>query len=239
METTSIVIACEVFRPELEYLTQSMSIPPVLIFLEQGLHDTPNELKRLVQEAVDEVEHTYKPTKILMAYGFCGRGLHGVTGTNAQLIIPRVHDCIPVIRGTDSDKEIRDSEYASTFWASAGWLKYSMIPFLEERESRYQDYITRFDEDAADYLMEIEDSRLNSYTSVCLIKWDGLDTVKVKESAHRIASQHNLAYRECAGSPCYLKALLDGGTDPELFFHILPGMFLDIDAQGSIVLTSI
>ena len=236
---TPIMIACEVFRPELEYLTKSMSEPPVIIYLEQGLHDTPDELKRLVQNTVDEVERDYNPTEILMAYGFCGRGLHGVTGKTARLIIPRVHDCIPVIRGTGPDTEVRDFEYACTFWASAGWLKYCMIPFFDKREERYQDYLTRFDEDAADYLMELEDSRLNSYTSVCLIKWDGLDTDNVKSGALQFAAQHKLTYKECSGNSGYLQALLDGGTDPELFFHVLPGMFLDINFEGNIILTPV
>jgi len=230
------MIACEVFRPELEYLAQSMATPPLLIFLEQGLHDTPSELKRLVQEAIDEVERNYAPTEILMAYGFCGRGLHGVSGTKARLIVPRVHDCIPLILGTGPDKEVRDFEYACTFWASAGWLKYSMIPFFDEREARYQDYLTRFDEDAAEYLMEIEDARLSSYTSVCLIRWQGVSTEEVEEGAHRFADFHKLAYRECEGNPSYVQALLDGGSDPEYFFHILPGMSLDIDCQGAVAL---
>ena len=47
------LIACEVFRPELERLTRAMRNAPEVTYLEQGLHDTPDELRRRVQQAVD------------------------------------------------------------------------------------------------------------------------------------------------------------------------------------------
>lgn len=43
------LIACEVFRPELERLTRAMRNAPEVTYLEQGLHDTPDELRRRVQ----------------------------------------------------------------------------------------------------------------------------------------------------------------------------------------------
>ena len=50
------LIACEVFRPELERLTRAMRNAPEVTYLEQGLHDTPDELRRRVQQAVDALE---------------------------------------------------------------------------------------------------------------------------------------------------------------------------------------
>ena len=50
------LIACEVFRPELERLTRAMRNAPEVTNLEQGLHDTPDELRRRVQQAVDALE---------------------------------------------------------------------------------------------------------------------------------------------------------------------------------------
>ena len=97
------LIACEVFRPELERLTRAMRNAPEVTYLEQGLHDTPDELRRRVQQAVDALEAKGE-TIIFLAYGLCGRGLTGVTGHTATLILPRVHDCIPVLLGATQEQ---------------------------------------------------------------------------------------------------------------------------------------
>ena len=68
------LIACEVFRPELERLMRGMADAPEVAWLEQGLHETPDDLRRKVQEAVDAFEARGAQT-ILLAYGLCGRGL--------------------------------------------------------------------------------------------------------------------------------------------------------------------
>lgn len=71
---------------------------PGMTYLEQGLHDTPDGLRHRVQQAVGTLE-AESETVIFLAYGLCGRGLTGVIGRTAALILPRVHDYIPVLLG--------------------------------------------------------------------------------------------------------------------------------------------
>ena len=111
------LIACEVFRPELERLTRAMRNAPEVTYLEQGLHDTPDELRRRVQQAVDALEAKGE-TVIFLAYGLCGRGLTGVTGHTATLILPRVHDCIPVLLGATQEQANESSLGGGTYWLS-------------------------------------------------------------------------------------------------------------------------
>lgn len=111
------LIACEVFRPELERLTRAMRNAPEVTYLEQGLHDTPDELRRRVQQAVDALEAKGE-TVIFLAYGLCGRGLTGVTGRTAALILPRVHDCIPVLLGATQEQANESSLGGGTYWLS-------------------------------------------------------------------------------------------------------------------------
>ena len=142
-ETDMHLIACEVFRPELERLTRAMRNAPEVTYLEQGLHDTPDELRRRVQQAVDALEAKGE-TIIFLAYGLCGRGLTGVTGRTAALILPRVHDCIPVLLGATQEQANESSLGGGTYWLSPGWLRYSQTSFIQNREKRFKEYEERF-----------------------------------------------------------------------------------------------
>lgn len=75
----TLLIACEVLRPELEVLASDMRNPPPMNFLEQRLHDYPEKLRSAFQGLVDAFEQENDgPLAVLCGYGLCGRGLSGV-----------------------------------------------------------------------------------------------------------------------------------------------------------------
>lgn len=232
MENTPYIIACEVFRPELEHLTKNAKCVPVVTYLKQGLHDTPDLLRKELQENINAIEEEYAPSKIFLAYGFCGRGLYGITSKKACLIIPKVHDCIPVLLGDGPDKELRPEEYSKTYWLSAGWIKYCQLDHIIDREKRFTNYVEQYGEDSADYLMEVELSWQNNYKECCLIKWDSLYTDQLVENALFIAKDMKLPYIEREASSWYLQELVDGGNNETHFFHLTPGTTLDLNEHG-------
>lgn len=202
------LIACEVFRPELERLTRAMRNAPEVTYLEQGLHDTPDELRRRVQQAVDALEAKGE-TIIFLAYGLCGRGLTGVTGHTATLILPRVHDCIPVLLGATQEQANESSLGGGTYWLSPGWLRYSQTSFIQNREKRFKEYEERFGTDSAAYLIELEGSWLRNYTNACLILWedweDERELVPDRQSRgrrRRAAATGNFPETRISSKPC-------------------------------------
>ena len=78
------LLCCEVFRPELEWLAPAFPDAPVIRYLEQGLHDHPDELRRRLCAAIGELEEE-GATRIILGYGLCGRGMTGVTARRATL----------------------------------------------------------------------------------------------------------------------------------------------------------
>lgn len=230
----SYLIACEVFRPELERLMRGMADAPEVTWLEQGLHETPDDLRAKVQEAVDALEEKGAAT-ILLAYGLCGRGLAGVTGRAATLVLPRAHDCIPVLIGATQEHANECALGGSTYWLSPGWLAYPQTFFFRDRAQRYRDYEEKYGPDAAAYLVEVEASWLKNYTNACLILWDGWeDGEKLRADARAVAEDAGLGYRECPGGPDFLAALLAGGRDGR-FLRLPPGFTPDLDGDGNIV----
>lgn len=229
-----IVIACEVFRPELELLAQKMQTPPIIKFLEQGLHDTPDNLRSEVQRLINETESEYQPSRIVLAYGLCGRGITEVTTKKARLIIPKVHDCIPVLLGSGIDKEVRQEEFSKTYWLSAGWIKYSELDFIIKREARYKKYIEDYGQDSADYLMEVEQGWKNDYTAATMIKWEELYNEQLVKDGKYIANDMQLPYQEINAKTWFVQEILEGGENTEHFFHLNPGETIDINEHGMI-----
>lgn len=234
-----IIIACEVFRRELEHLSQKMQNPPQIKFMKQGLHETPDILRKEVQKLVDEIENELAPESISLAYGFCGKGLSGVRTKKATLILPKVHDCIPLLQGTGPEKGLRPEKFLNTYWGSDGWVKYSQLAFIKEREARYKKYVEEYGQDSADYLLEAEESWKAHYTDYVMIKWDETFSDELDKNGRYIAKDMKLPYSVMEASSWYLQEILDGGHNQDNFFHIKPDETMDLNADGVFILRPI
>lgn len=227
-------ICCEVLRPEIEYLLRELECPPVVHFLEQGLHDDPDKLRKTLQAKVDELEQQ-KISGIILGYGLCGKGVYGLSSKHATLIIPSIHDCIPLLLGCSQQEAGIFSEHGSTFWLSPGWLHYSQLNFIRGREKRQKQYEELYGLDNALFLMEQEGLWLSHYTNACFIRWQGLNDIEqFMQDAKIVANDAKLPLRTHNGNSGFLKALLSGGLD-ERFLKIPPGMTADMDCNGNIV----
>ena len=224
-------------RPAGEGFEESFSLGPIARRLQELLGRDIVLSRELIgpaaQEAVDALEAKGE-TVIFLAYGLCGRGLTGVTGHTATLILPRVHDCIPVLLGATQEQANESSLGGGTYWLSPGWLRYSQTSFIQNREKRFKEYEERFGTDSAAYLIELEGSWLRNYTNACLILWEGWeDERELVRTAKAVADDAGLGYRELPGDPNFIQALLEGGKDGR-FLRIAPGFTPDLDGNGTI-----
>ena len=92
------IISCDVLSKELRHFVNRSQNRFEFQFLEQGLHNTPDNLRKSLQKAIDEVEGDY--SAILIGYGLCSNGLVGITARNTKLAIIRGHDCITFLLGS-------------------------------------------------------------------------------------------------------------------------------------------
>lgn len=232
---TTVLLACEVLRPELEMLAAKMAKPPEMRFLEQRLHDYPEALRTGVQTAIDSVEEEKAgELTILCGYGLCGRGLCGVTTRRATLVLPRLHDCIPLLLGASQAETSASSREGATFWITPGWLKYLLIPFYGESNRRFELYAKKAGPVKAAKMIEAENALLSAYKNFCHIRWPEMGEAWVEE-AQKIAGIAKLPYSEISGRSCYMADLLAGGKDPEKFLHLAPGQTVDMDLNGAVI----
>ncbi len=115
------ILACSVFYKEIKSLVEEKEDVFVKL-MPQGLHDLPDEMRmqKKLQTAIDELEAEYDLEYIFMAYGFCSGGVEGLTTSKAELVIPKFHDCIPLLLG---DKDAGGNlENTGVYYLSRGWI---------------------------------------------------------------------------------------------------------------------
>lgn len=228
------LVACEVFRPELDWLSSMLPAKPAIMYLEQGLHERPDELRNRLQASIDELENR-GAERIILGYGLCGRGLAGICSRRARLAMPRAHDCIPLLLDCDQREAAEASLDGGTFWMSPGWLRYAQIPFMRQRQARRDEYARLYGEDNADFLMEQENQWLANYSSACLIcRKNFPDLARFRQDAHIVANDRNLRFREVRAESSWLLEMLDGGMG-DRFLELPPGYAPDMDSEGNIV----
>lgn len=241
----TIVVSCEVFRHEIELITSEMENPPPVYFMEMGLHERPDKLRETIQDFISKQEAKRQDDfTILLAYGLCGQGLSEIHCTKATLVLPKIHDCIPLLLGIKQDDACEVSLNGQTYWQSPGWVSYAHSEFLRNKEAKFNEYVEKYGEDNANYLMQEQLGWLQNYQTVRLIRWPQITQMEVRakkssgffeDEARCFAGEAELPYSDCAGSDNYLRALLEGGEDADLFLHIKPGSTAQLNADGAIV----
>ena len=112
-----LLIACEIFKPELEYLFGPGRIDGSSFqveYLPIRAHNNSADLRRQLQERIDGARGAYRA--ILLAYGLCGNAVAGLVARDIPLFIPKTHDCSHILLGSAQHSRC----FADT--PSRGWV---------------------------------------------------------------------------------------------------------------------
>jgi hypothetical protein len=229
------VIACEVAAREL-YFAASRSHNLIDIeFLTQGYHDTPATGKNAVQERIDAVP-AGKYDAILLGYGLCSNILAGLTPRHAPLVIPRAHDCITFFLGSKERYQQCFNERPGTYYYTSGWLECAQrrgekgpvwggasLPAGANQglTAAYSDWVKKFGEDQAKYLLEEMGKWSNSYTHGALIDFDFTKPLELRKQVEQICADKGWEFTDLPGDLVLVERLLSGEW-PEADFLVVP-----------------
>jgi hypothetical protein len=209
------VLACRAMAPELERLGVA---PERTQLLDQGLHRYPQDLHEALVRSLEELESDAGVGRVVVVYGLCGGAAEGLCSRRAQLTMPLVHDCIPLLLGRTLDAPA--VEKGGTFYLSPGWIDHGQTPFTEFFRTR-----ERFGlEDA----MWIAKEMLKGYTEVMLIETLAGLTRSHRQYALEMSRLFDLAYRETRGDSRFLEDLLFGRRRPDILY-LKPGESVTAD----------
>ena len=228
------LIACKVLQKE-AYLCAARS-PNIIdiVFMQQGLHDTPDLLRTEVGKALarttDVQDNKYDAT--LLGYGLCSNGIVGLTA-QIPIVVPRAHDCITILLGSkEKYKEYFDAHRGIYFY-SPGWIEFGKTPSKEYYEKRFREYEQKYGPDNAQYLFEAEQGWLKEYEWATYVDWDLPHCDHYKKYTRDAAEHLKLKYDQVPGDPALMQRFLDGQWDEEDFLVIPPGKKIAEDISAN------
>lgn len=220
------LIACEVFREEIESLHPTANHLKEIRWQEIGLHDQPAKMRLILQEVIDEFDTREDIDVLLLAYGLCGLGTAGLKANRHPLILPRAHDCITVFLGSKERYAERQQQCPGCYHYTPGWNRARRVPGPDRLQKLREEWSQQFSTDEVDYLIENEQEMWKAYDTASFIDLGSPSSKKEAEYTRDCAKSLGWKFEHLKGDPKLLHDLLWGPHDPERFQRIEPGQQL-------------
>jgi hypothetical protein len=207
MPASCHVLACATVMEEMLPLLPAGVSYQVLDF---GLHINPANLKRALQEAIDEAADRVET--VILGYGLCSLAVIGLRANGCTLVVPRVDDCISIFLGSSRAYKQQSRAEPGTYYLTKGWIEVADTPFDE-----YDRLAERYGPDKAERLIR---QMFRHYTRLALIDTgrDGLE--RYRDHVRALAERWDLRFEEIPGSDVLVRQMLFGPWDDD--FVVVP-----------------
>ncbi len=232
-----LALACSALARSIYSLAASGPHIVTVRLFDQGLHNRPANLRQQLQHGVDAIE-AGEADAILLAYGICGSSTLGLRAGEIPLVIPRAHDCVTLYLGSRERYQEEFDAQPGTYWYSADYLERSksnggLGAFMVD--DSYDEYVARYGQDNADYLMSVMSKWNKHYTRAVFIDTGQGDTEGYEALAREQAEQRDWQYERMAGSRRLLEMLVSGDWDPDEFLVVPPGHVIRQSADEGLI----
>jgi hypothetical protein len=238
------VIACESLARPVYYFS---ALSPHRIDVELhriGLHDHPNQLRNKLQDSIDNTSTDYDA--ILLVYGLCGRAIEGLHSSHITIVIPRAHDCITLLLGSRSAYNLQQDQQPGTYWYSQDYLersgRYGTSMALgsgmpEDLNDVYQEYIQKYGQDNADYLIQTMNKWQSHYKRAVLVENELGVSESIQQQAANEASKRNWQLEKLNGDLVLIRRLLYGDWGDD-FLVVPKGSNINMSLDDNIITSS-
>jgi len=236
-------IACDVLaRPVYLCAARSPHVVDIRMF-ERGLHNEPKNLRTTLQEAIDDAPST--ADAVVLAYGLCGGATAGIEARDKPVVLPRAHDCITLFLGA-RERYQSEIQGPATYWYVADQLERNDgyragtgglaigADTDEQVEAVRAEYVAKYGEDNADYLMEILGGWRVHYGRAAFVSMGVGDESASLESARGEAERRGWAFERIEGNLVLVRRLLDGDWDEDMLV-LQPGERLAMSYDDGVV----
>ncbi|WP_425060158.1 hypothetical protein SCACP_08220 [Sporomusa carbonis] len=204
------LIGCFSTKNEIEGMGLSSTID--YEFLEFSLHAFPEDLHVELQRRIDASQNY---DLIILAYGRCSHAVEGLVSARVPIVLPRAHDCISLLLGSDLRRQQMSVLNPAVYYFSQGWLEYGRDPYAE-----YREYVDKYGEDDAAYLIQ---TLYGTYREAVLIRTcEGEKLEQCRQKVRAIAGFFGWKVSEVAGDPGLLAAVVNARQHPDVIW-VAPG----------------
>lgn len=216
-ERPLVVIACEVMRGLIE---PRLPDTTPITFMSYDYHVRPKSIRNALQEKLDALE---TPSRVIIGYGSCGNGIIGLEAGQHFLIIPRMHDCIAMMLGSDQDYRDEFGNQPGTYYLNKGWLDSGNEPMSESEQC-----VKKYGRENADMVM---DTMYGHYSRLCFVSFSEDELAHYRHRALAVADfcfkRWGMEYEEKIGSHELLTSLVTApneiGNDHKDCIVVSPG----------------
>lgn len=200
----NVLIACAMMEFEINKLLEELKSPLPVVWMDRGLHDTPDKMRKELQKEIDK--HQDKDY-ILLGYGLCGNGILRLRSPHSRLVIPKFDDCIRILLALEQGSP--PDICASCFYLTNGWMEQTDLTLTPQS---MENYIKQYGEKKGRRIIE---ALYGNYTGIRFID---LPTYQWQDYLPRVSGAVDLMGFEvdsCPGSLRVLKKFLTGAWDEE------------------------
>lgn len=174
------IIACKTLEDEVMQVIKKTGVDYPVHWIESGLHNYPERLKKSLQQAIDSLTEY---DNIILFFGLCGNALIGLSSKNSTLVIPQVDDCISLFLGGNSTRRDMEKSFRA-YYLTEGWLRYENNIWKE-----YQHCIEKYGQERTRSIFRVI---LKHYTHLVVIDTGSYDVNNFIKEAEMISDEFGL-----------------------------------------------
>ncbi|BBO68500.1 hypothetical protein DSCA_24300 [Desulfosarcina alkanivorans] len=233
-----VVIGCAVLGVDMKHAARHLGLDVDFKFLEAGLHERPDLLKKKLQAAIDAVSAAGDAERIVIGYGVCGRGTIGIQAREIPLTIPKVHDCIAMFLGGPEAYRRQFKKFPGSYYITAGWYEEKAVPVSQRKlqawygdQRVHRDDIARqHGERAADQTIAFLNSWQKNYQRAAYIDTGVRNGGKSEKHAREMAEAYGWRYEKIPGSLALVEKMLTGTATTDEILFVAPRHAIEFDA---------
>jgi hypothetical protein len=236
-------LICEVLARQAYYVA---AFAPQVIDIElvgKGLHNEPDKLRANLQERLNALEEG-KYEALLLGYGLCSNSIAGLVCRNVPTVVPRAHDCITLYLGSGQRYSQEFRANPGTYWYAPDYLerggdndRVALGADVDNKDisKTYQEYVAKYGQDNADYLMEVMGAWKQHYNRAAYIETAEVRLPDYTPQVREIAERRGWNFEQMTGSLILIRDLFEGRWDAQRFLVVPPGQTIAPTYDGSII----
>ncbi|MDR1081805.1 MAG: DUF1638 domain-containing protein [Deltaproteobacteria bacterium] len=215
MET--LLVCCETIRDEVIQAMARLGLGYSVRFLEGGLHQSPERLFGRLRGVLSEADGVCG--RLLLALGWCGGGLEGLTTGAYETVVPLTDDCLTFLMGSRAAR--LEASRPATYFLTRGWLRHENSAVREHERIR-----TLFSTETAALISR---TIFAGYQRLGFLDTGAYSLEEAEADVGRMAEELELDIARLKTDPSWLEELLTGPhDDPSRFLRLPPGSRLSL-----------
>lgn len=212
--------------------------------LRLGLHRKPADLQLRLQAEIDAAQGQGYDA-VVLAYALCGKATHGLTARDVPVVVAKAHDCITLFLGSRQRYRQQHENMPGTYWYALDYIergaltgeKFSLGSDMDDGRDIgdvYDEYVTKYGRDNADYLMEVMGAWRSHYQRAAFIDLGVGHSQNVEQQARDEAERRGWSFDRVTGDMVLVKRLLNGDWNED-FLVLQPGQKLEMSYDEEII----